>query len=237
MNLEIISERLLHALVSGQRARVRSIVSECIASGMSADEIGTELVWEVLQHVSELHRQDQLSNLGYNYATRLIRSVINQIQAGYPRSESRDHRVLVFTGIEHADEIGGTIVSDLLESEGYEVFFGAGGISRDEILAEVGQRSPGTLLLFASSASDAPEIRQMIDLIRDVGAYPDMQIVVGGGVFNRAEGLAEEIGADAWAREPREVVEILEFDGERRASADQRTVGAKRRPVPTSKVA
>lgn len=237
MNLEIISERLLHALVSGQRARVRSIVSECISSGMAADVIGAELIWDVLQQVAELHRQDQLSNLGYNYATRLIRSVVNQLQAGYPRSESRDHRVLVFTGGDHADEIGGTIVSDLLEAEGYEVFFGAGGISRDEILAEVGQRSPGTLLMFASAASDAPDIRQLIDLIRDVGAYPDMQIVVGGGVFNRAEGLAEEIGADAWAREPREVAEILEYDGDRRASADQRTVGARRRVTPPAKAA
>ena len=34
----------------------------------------------------------------------------------------------------------------------------------------------------------------MIDRIREIGAVPDLQVVVGGGVFNRADGLAEEIG-------------------------------------------
>lgn len=37
-----------------------------------------------------------------------------------------------------------------------------------------------------------------------------MQIVVGGGIFNRAPGLAEEIGADLWATSPRELLSVLE---------------------------
>jgi hypothetical protein len=56
-----------------------------------------------------------------------------------------------------------------------------------------------------------------------------MQIVVGGGVFNRAEGLAEEIGADLWARTPAELLERLESQAQRRATESQRTVGRNRR--------
>jgi hypothetical protein len=36
-----------------------------------------------------------------------------------------------------------------------------------------------------------------------------MQIVVGGGIFNRAPGLAEEIGADVAAESPRDLLEKL----------------------------
>jgi hypothetical protein len=56
-----------------------------------------------------------------------------------------------------------------------------------------------------------------------------MQIVVGGGVFNRAEGLAEEIGADLWARTPRELLDKLVQHSTRRATAEQRTVGRGRK--------
>jgi hypothetical protein len=56
-----------------------------------------------------------------------------------------------------------------------------------------------------------------------------MQIVVGGGVFSRAEGLAEEIGADLWARDPRELIDKLDAQKDRRATPEQRTVGRNRR--------
>jgi MerR family transcriptional regulator, light-induced transcriptional regulator len=35
---------------------------------------------------------------------------------------------------------------------------------------------------------------------------------VGGGVFNRADGLAEEMGADLWAYSPADVVDLLTND-------------------------
>jgi methanogenic corrinoid protein MtbC1 len=101
-------------------------------------------------------------------------------------------------------------VADLAEADGYEMFFGGGGIANDEILEEVNNRRPDILLLFSSGPRDAPNIRQLIDTIRGVNACPEMQIVVGGGIFNRAPGLAEEIGADLWATSPRELLTSLE---------------------------
>ena len=55
-----------------------------------------------------------------------------------------------------------------------------------------------------------------------------MQIVVGGGIFNRAEGLAEEIGADLWATTPCALITRLEEEPLRRATPEQRTVGQTR---------
>ena len=83
--------------------------------------------------------------------------------------------------------------------------------------------------MFASAPSDAPNIRVLIDHIREVDACPEMQIVVGGGVFNRAEGLAEEIGADLWATTPQELIQVLHEQKDRRATEEQRTVGRNRR--------
>ncbi|MHC4615117.1 MAG: hypothetical protein ACYTAU_16265, partial [Planctomycetota bacterium] len=99
----------------------------------------------------------------------------------------------------------------------------------DEVLAEVGARNPDILLMFASAPGDAPHIRKLIDTIRGIDAHPQLQIVVGGGVFNRAEGLAEEIGADLWAKSPAELLEKLFEEPARRATPDQRTVGRHRR--------
>ena len=55
------------------------------------------------------------------------------------------------------------------------------------------------------------------------------QIIVGGGVFNRADGLAEEIGADLWANDPIEIVDVMNQHDEHRMDVkEQRTVGRRR---------
>ena len=229
MNKELVVERLFEVLIRGDRAGAREIIAETKRAQVTAEELSHEVYWSVLEMLNTLYRADQLTTMAHHYATRLLRRLVDQAQAEYTQRPKRDRKVLMFCGRAEADELEAQLVADLAEAEGYEVYFGGAGIANDEILAEVGVQRPDLLLFFASAPSDAPNIRQLIDKIRGIGACPEMQIVVGGGVFNRAEGLAEEIGADLWAKTPRELLEKLVTMKERRASPDQRTVGRNRR--------
>lgn len=231
MNEELLVERLFSTLISGDRAAARQVVQEAHDAGMTAEQLSHGGFWEVLELINRLFRADQLSTLAHQYAIRLLRSLIDQAQARYTQRPSRNRRILMFCGTSEADELTALLAADLAEADGYEVFFGGGGVANDEIMGEVGERKPDILLMFASGPSDAPNIRVLIDNIRSVNACPEMQIVVGGGIFNRAEGLAEEIGADLWAKTPAELLEKLHKQKDRRASADQRTVGRNRRPL------
>ena len=229
MDQEIIVERLFEKLITGDRAGARAIVDETVAAGISAEELSHKVFWQALDMISSLFRADQLSRLAHHYATRLLRSLVDQAQARYEQKPARDRSILMFAGSSEADEMAGLLVADLAEAGGYTVWFGGGGIASDEILAEVGARNPDILLMFASAPGDAPHIRKLIDTIRGIDAHPGLQIVVGGGVFNRAAGLAEEIGADLWARDPQELLEKLATEPQRRATPEQRTVGRHRR--------
>ena len=231
MNEELLVERLFQTLVSGDRHAARSIVQETEAAGMTPEQLSQQVYWQVLEMINSLFRADQLTTLAHHYAVRLLRCLIDQTQATYTQKPRRNRRMLMFCGTSEADELAAIIAADLAEADGYEVFFGGGGVANDEIMAEVGERKPDILLMFASSPSDAPNIRVLIDSIRGVDACPNMQIVVGGGVFNRAEGLAEEIGADLWAKTPTELLDKLHHHKERRATEEQRTVGRNRRPA------
>jgi len=229
VNQETIVERLFERMIAGDRGAVRDIVNETIEEGISAEELSKEVYWGVMEMISSLYRADQLSTLGHHYATRLLRSLVNQAQGRYTQKPRRTRTILMFCGSSEADELAGQLVADLIEADGYEIWFGGGGVAGDEILAEVGARNPDILLMFASAPGDAPHIRRLIDTIRNIDAHPDLQIVVGGGVFNRAEGLAEEIGADLWARSPAELLERVASEPRRRATPEQRTVGRHRR--------
>jgi methanogenic corrinoid protein MtbC1 len=104
-------------------------------------------------------------------------------------------------------------------------------VANDEILAQVGQVEPDVLILFSSAPQDLPSLRALIDQLHEIGTCPKMQIVVGGGVFNRAPGLAEEIGADVWATTPVELVAAVTNKSRQRMADGQRTVGRRRKPA------
>ena len=229
MSQQVLVERFFETLISGDRHAARQIVDECLQADAPATAIIEKLFWPALDMIEKLYRQDQLTKLAHHFATRLLRMLTDQMQLRLERAESRGKQVLVLCGPSEPDELQGQMAADLLEADGYSVYFAGGGVANDEILAQVGELEPDVLVLFGSTPPDLPYIRQIIDELHDLGVCPNMQIVVGGGVFNRAEGLAEEIGADLWARTPTELVGAMDAEPQRRMSGDQRTIGRRRR--------
>lgn len=228
MNVEILSERLFESLINGDRESARNTIREAEKSGMTPDRVLSELFWPTYEMIDRLFRSDQLTTLAHHMGTRLLRVLVDQQAQKLQRKAPTGRNVLAFCGEKESDELGAQMAMDLLESAGYQVSFAGGGIAGDEILAAVQEQRPEALVMFASGPSDLPMIRQLIDTIREIGACASTQIVVGGGVFNRADGLAEEIGADLWASDPIELVNVMTENPTQRAAANQRTVGRKR---------
>jgi methanogenic corrinoid protein MtbC1 len=229
MSREVLIERFTETLISGDRQAARAVVDECVSADVPAESIIENLFWPALQQIERLYRQDQLSVLSHQFATRLMRMLADQMQLRLAQRQPNGRQLLVVCGRNEPNELAGQMAVDLLEAAGYQIYFAGGGVANDEITAALGQFEPDALVLFSSMPRDLPEIRQLIDHLRDLGVCPKLQIVVGAGVFNRAEGLAEEIGADLWAATPCELVKAIDGQPQRRMAADQRTVGRRRR--------
>lgn len=237
MSQEVLIERFFNALVNGDRVRARQIVQECLAAGVSAESILSRLFWPTLEQIQHLYRHDQLSNLAHHFATRLLRSLVDQMQPRLAQAPRLNRKVLLICGPEEPEELAAQMAADLLEAAGFEVYFAGGGVANDEIVAQLGQMQADALVVFSATPSILPHLRMLIDYLHEIGVCPNLQIVVGGGVFNRAEGLAEEIGADLWARTPDELVRLMLERPDQRMREDQRTVGRKRRMARRSEAA
>ena len=222
-------EKFFTALISGDRPTSRGLLVEALKDAGSSENVLNELFWPTLEHVQKLHRADQLSDLSYNFATRLMRQLIDVVSIRLTRTAPIGRSVLVVSGAEQTEELSAQMSADLLEANGYDVHFLGGGVANDEIVAQLGTMEADVLVVFGAINSTVPQTRLLIDHLHEIGVCPKLQIVVGGGIFNRAEGLAEEIGADLWANTPSELVEVMAENTEQRMQEDQRTVGRKRR--------
>lgn len=229
MQAEALVEKFFEILITGDRAGARQLVSSAERTLGGPTELITRLFWPTHLLIERMFRSDQLARINHHMAARLLRVLIDQNASKLKFSSSLNRTVMAFCGPSESEELGAQMAVDIMEAHGFTVYFGGAGIAADEILGRVNEDKPDVLVMFCSAPQDLPEIRGLIDTIREIGAASKTQIAVGGGVFNRAEGLAEEIGADLWATSPMEMAEVLIEEPERRAEAAQRTVGRGRR--------
>ena len=227
--LENLAEAYYQALIVGDRQATRILVDGAQARGLTAYELLTLLVWPTMEKLQALYREDRISVTALNLATRLNRSVTDQLTALLERSESNGKSVLILCGDDEPEELGGQICADLFEAQGWNVRFAGGGVPNDEVLKLIGELRPHLLCFFGTLPSGMPAVRKLIDYLREVNSCPNMQVMCCGGIYKRAEGLAEEIGADLYAPDAAEAVEIAEQYPDRKASAEQQTVGRTRR--------
>jgi methanogenic corrinoid protein MtbC1 len=209
MSQALLQERLLETLIAGDREGSRRVLRNVLSEGVPPERILSELCWPAHETIERLFRADQMTVVAYNLATRLLRSLVDQAAAGLSMQPRNGRTIFACCGPKEGEELAGQMAADLMEAGGYDVTFAGGGLPSDEILAQVNERRPDFLVLFSNAATDLPGIRQIIDSLKEVGASPNTKIVVGGGVFNRAEGLAEELGIDLNVASPLQLVELL----------------------------
>ena len=224
-----LSQSYLKALLNGDRSAARETIESAIASGSSPMDLLTQLVWPTMELLQELYRDDRITVAALNLATRLNRSITDQLSGQLERKPSRNKSVLIICGDDEPEELGGQLTAELFEADGWTVKFAGGGVPDDEVLELIGEVRPELLVMFGTLPSGVPAVRKLIDYLREVNSCPNMQVMCCGGIYKRAEGLAEEIGADLYAPDAASAVSIANENPERRATAEQQTVGRSRR--------
>lgn len=238
MSRSIPLDAYVRALIAGDRRTARRCVAGLLAAGSDATTIYHELLWPAMEAIEQLFSADRINTAAEHMATRINRHLADQLQAHLPQAAAMGRRVLITCADAEPEELGAQMCADLFESVGWTVHFLGGGVPADEILALVGQLQPDLLLIFGTQPSGVPGVRRLVELIRDVGVYPAMNIMVSGGVFNRAEGLWKEVGVDLFCRSAKDALPLAMAAGPRTAGAvrpaePQRKRRRRRRPAET----
>ena len=203
----------MEALLNGDRKSSKGVIEEVLQHGVPANCVYMDVIWPVMVEVDKLFRSDKINTAQEHLATRINRAIVDQLQNKLPRKAPKDKKVVIVSGPSEGSELGAQMASDIFESDGWEVRFLGAGVTNDDILSFVNEYSPEILMIYGSTGKCAPAIRELIDTVRKVNAWPNMKIMVSGGVFNRAEGLWEEIGADLFAENAAQAVEVANAAG------------------------
>ena len=221
-------ERYLDALLSGERSQCRKVIEETLQSGIPANSVYIDIIWPIMVEIEKLLREDRITSAQEHLATRINRTIVDQLQNKLPRKPINKKKAAVCCAQEEIYELGAQIIADLFESDGWEVKFLGGGLTNDDILSFVNVNGPDILLIYGTSAKQAPGIRRLIDTIKEINARPNMKVMLSGGLFNRAEGLWQEMGADLFAATAAEAIQQASNENPPEIE-DSRTINRRKR--------
>ena len=238
MDFDIVNKKYLKKLLDGDRLGCREVLGEALKTGTPVKAIYEDMFWPVMTEIERQYRENEIDLIVQSMATRINRTLIDQLQSKLPRRTSRGKKMIITCAAVESEELGAQMCADLFESDGWEVKFLGGNIPNDEILSLVGVEQPDILFIYGARPCDTPDVRRLIDLVHSVGACPNIRFMVSGGIFNRAEGLDEEIGADLFAPTLKQALEIALTDQRNEEAAKKRSKKAseqaKKAKVPVS---
>ncbi|MGE3181322.1 MAG: B12-binding domain-containing protein [Phycisphaerae bacterium] len=219
--------RYMQPLITGRRTECFELIRDALTT-TSAEEILCDVIWPAMGQVERLYNDDRINTAIEHMAARINRTVADQLQIALPKVPTTGKRAIVVSAGTEGEELGAQMCTDLLESKGWEVFFVGAGVPHDEILALVGEHRPNMLLIFGTESEQVPACRQLIGLIRDIGVCPTMNIVTSGGIFARADGLWQEMGADVCYPTVRDMLERIDDLKAREPSKPRKSIVKKR---------
>ncbi len=198
-NVATVLGQFVEALTAGDRQFCRELVREMVDEGLPVRKLYDELLWPAMGQISELYSEDRIDAAAEHMAMRIVRVIADQVQVHLAQRERNGRRIVILCAENEPEELGAQMCADLFEADGWETFFVGGGVPDDETLSLVGRLGPDVLLIFGTQPAGVVAVRRLIHLIREVGAHPTMNILISGGVFNRADGLWQEVHADLFA--------------------------------------
>src|SRR5438270_175232 len=95
-SLEALTRKYLEPLLAGQRDACREVIEAALSGGHDAHGLLNNLIWPTMELIQSLYREDRISISSLNLATRLNRSITDQLSSKLPRGATKGRKVLIF---------------------------------------------------------------------------------------------------------------------------------------------
>jgi methanogenic corrinoid protein MtbC1 len=179
--VEVAYAHYLEALLAGDRHRCRELFEGLLDGGVDLRTLYQDLVQRSLYEVGTLWERGRASVATEHLATAITESLLNLV---YPRLFSQPRigksAVVSCSANEH-HQIGGKIVADTFELNGWRGYFLGANTPPADLLDLIREKRPDVVALSLTVYFNLEALLQTAAAVR--AAFPAVPILVGGQAF------------------------------------------------------
>jgi methanogenic corrinoid protein MtbC1 len=200
----------LEALLAADRIRAQQIITDALGEGLAIRDLYLGVFQPVQHEVGRLWLINKVSVAEEHFCTAATQTIMSDL---YPQiiSSKRIGRTMVAACVgSELHEIGIRMVADFFEMEGWDTYYIGAGISHNHILSVIEQQKPDLLALSATMTHHIQKVLELISVIRSTFTVVSPRIMVGGMPFNNSPELWRTVGADLWASDAAQAVQLAQ---------------------------
>lgn len=200
-------EEIKNAIIGGKYDQIEELVKKAIDSGADLDELINDGMVAAMDVVGEKYSRNEI------YVPEMLVSAVTMkkgldlvnplLQAGAKESKGT---IIMGTAKGDIHDIGKNLVIMMLQGAGFDVIDLGVDLSAEKVVEEVKKVKPDILGMSALLTTTMPEIKMVIDELKEQGIRDSVKVMVGGAPINQE--WADKIGADGYGADAGQAVDL-----------------------------
>lgn len=188
----------VQALLAGNRTAALNLAKEYLAQGQSVPEVYLNILQPAMYEIGALWETNRIMVAREHMATAIAQYVMGQLFPLIGEISQQKRGIAIVAGVEgELHQLGALMVSDILETDGWQVRFLGSNMPHAGIMEAIAKEQATLLGISATISFNVPKALQLIRSVRDT--FAKISIIVGGAAFKSTDLLWKEVGADAFA--------------------------------------
>jgi methanogenic corrinoid protein MtbC1 len=201
-------DRFIAALRDGDELAAQAVVAEAQAAGVEPTDIYLDIFAPSMITIGELWEQNEISVAEEHLATEITERLIGQLSPCFNMRERAAAQGRVVMGCVAGERhvLGLRMLADLFRQQGWQVLYLGADVPNHDWVRLVARFNPDLIAISACAERHESQLRELIRELRSI--HPRLEVLIGGGCFDRNAELWQSVGATQFHADPRAAVAI-----------------------------
>lgn len=204
-----LAQQYLEALLLGDRHIASRIILDAVQSGVGIKDIYIHVFQRSQYEIGRRWQMNEVSVAQEHYCTAATQLIMSQLYSYIFSMERQDHSLVATCVGGDLHEIGVRMVADFFEMEGWDTYYLGANSPTPSIIQELKERHAEILAVSATMTFHVRAVKELIAAVRSNETLQNVKIIVGGYPFNIERNLWKSVGADSYAHDADEAIEVV----------------------------
>jgi methanogenic corrinoid protein MtbC1 len=210
MEIDALLEDFISGLLDKNKKYCHSLIIGSVNRGLDIQELYKNIFYPAMIHIGELWQENKITVAQEHLATAIVQSIICSLyNKVFDNKTAEDKgKIMLTCASNELHELGPRMLSDLLEMEGFDVKFLGAYMPNYSVLEMIEKESPLIIGISCTMSFNINNVKNFILRVKK-SSLIKTPIVVGGRAFDIDRKLVEYVGADYYAKEFEESLELF----------------------------
>ncbi|MDN4616633.1 cobalamin-dependent protein [Paenibacillus sp. PsM32] len=202
------AKQYLDCLLRTERKEAYALIVHLLENDTPIKDIYIHIFQTVQYEIGRLWQIGDINIAQEHFCTAATQSIISRLYPYWISAGEERYRLVAACVGEEQHEIGIRMLADFFEMEGWNTYYLGANVPDHSLLQSIVHHQADVIAISATMTFHVHLVQDLIEKIRAEESTRDVKIIVGGLPFNIDRELWKRVGADGFAPDANEAVEI-----------------------------